>query len=166
MITPFTDYESIVSGGNGGFVARPVVNHVGLCVTDLTRSRQFYEQVLGFEFWRDLAPPDAMVSKLIDVPEPVGVQVAYLRAGEFVLELMEYTRAGAVTPARTRVMNEIGLTHLSFAVDDIDATAALAEAHGGRVLPQTHVGAAVMIRDPDGQLLELLPMGYRDSLPD
>ncbi len=143
-----------------------LVNHVGLCVADVERSRRFYEAVLGLEFWRDLAPPDAMVSKLIDVPEPVGVQVVYLRRDGFVLELMEYTAAGAVRPERPRVMNEIGLTHLSLAVDDIDATAALAEQHGGSVLPQTHVGGAVMIRDPDGQLLELLPMGYRASLPD
>lgn len=143
-----------------------VVNHLGLCVADRERSRRFYEAVLGFEHWRDLAPPDAMVSKLIDVPEPVGVQVVYLRRDGFVLELMEYTAAGAVRPDRPRVMNEIGLTHVSFSVDDIDATAALAEQHGGSVLPQTHVGAAVMIRDPDGQMLELLPMGYRASLPD
>jgi predicted enzyme related to lactoylglutathione lyase len=107
-----------------------------------------------------------MVAKLIDVPEPVGVRVVYLRRAGFVLELMEYTAAGAVRPQRSRVMNEIGLTHLSVAVDDIDATAARAAQHGGSVLPQTHVGAAVMIRDPDGQLLELLPMGYRASLPD
>lgn len=139
---------------------------MGLCVADVERSRRFYEAVLGLEFWRDLAPPDAMVSKLIDVPEPVGVQVVYLRRDGFVLELMEYTAAGALRPERPRVMNEIGLTHLSLAVDDIDATAALAEQHGGSVLPQTHVGGALMIRDPDGQLLELLPMGYRASLPD
>jgi lactoylglutathione lyase len=49
-------------------------------------------------------------------------------------------------------------------VDDIDATAAKAVEFGGSVLEQTNVGAAVMIRDPDGQLLELLPMTYRDSL--
>jgi predicted enzyme related to lactoylglutathione lyase len=107
-----------------------------------------------------------MVSKLVDLPEPVGVQAVYLRRGGFVLELMEYTAAGSVAPARPRVMNEIGLTHLSVAVDDIDATAARAVEHGGSVLPQTHIGAAVMIRDPDGQLLELLPTGYRASLPD
>ena len=75
-----------------------LVNHVGLCVADVERSRRFYEAVLGLEFWRDLAPPDAMVSKLIDVPEPVGVQVVYLRRDGFVLELMEYTAAGAVRP--------------------------------------------------------------------
>jgi catechol 2,3-dioxygenase-like lactoylglutathione lyase family enzyme len=144
----------------------PVCNHVGLCVTDLARSRRFYEEVLGFEFWRDLEPPDAMVSRLVGIPEPVGVKVVYLRLGGFVLELMHYTDAGSVDPARPRVMNEVGLTHLSVSVEDIDATAAKALACGGSVLPETHVGAAVMIRDPDGQLLELLPMGFRAGLPD
>ena len=61
-------------------------------------------------------------------------------------------------------MNELGLTHLSVSVDDIAATAAKAVECGGGVLEQTNVGLAVMIRDPDGQLIELLPMAYRDSL--
>jgi hypothetical protein len=37
--------------------------------------------------------------------------------------------------------------------------------HGGTVLVDTDIGAAVFIRDPDGQLIELLPMTYRDNLP-
>ena len=145
---------------------RSVFNHVGHCVADLDRSRRFYEEVLGFEHWRELEPPDAMVSKLIDIPEPIGVKVVYLRRDAFVLELMHYATAGDVRPERARVMNEIGLTHISVSVDDIDATAAKAVELGGAVLDQTNVGAAVMIRDPDGQLIELLPMGYRSSLPD
>ena len=34
--------------------AMAIVNHVGLCVTDLDRSRRFYEEVLGFAWDRDL----------------------------------------------------------------------------------------------------------------
>lgn len=143
-----------------------VFNHVGHCVADVDRSRRFYEEVLGFECWRELDAPDEMTARLLDLPEPVGLTAVYLRRGEFVLELLGYRGAGTVPPARPRVMNEIGLTHLSVSVDDIDATAAKAVEHGGAVLEQTHVGAAVMIRDPDGQLVELLPMGYRASLPD
>jgi lactoylglutathione lyase len=141
-----------------------VFNHMGLCVTDMARSRRFYEEVLGFEYWRELEPPDEMTSKLVDLTPPLGVKAVYLRQDQFVLELMHFTEAGAHAPARQRVMNEIGLTHLSVSVDDIDATAAKAVECGGSVLEQTNVGAAVMIRDPDGQLLELLPMAYRDSL--
>src|SRR5436190_16383106 len=141
-----------------------VINHVGLCVADVERSRRFYEEVLGFEYWREIEPPDEMVAKLIDLEPPIGVTAVYLRRGDFVLELMHYADAGAHPPARARVMNELGLTHLSVSVDDIDATAAKAVEYGGCVLEQTHVGLAVMVRDPDGQLLELLPMTYRDGL--
>ena len=107
-----------------------------------------------------------MTTQLLDLDRPVGLKAVYLRQGEFVLELLGFRGVGTTAPAAPRVMNEIGLTHISVSVDDIDATAAKAVEYGGSVLEQTHVGAAVMIRDPDGQLLELLPMGYRASLPD
>lgn len=143
-----------------------VFNHVGHCVNDVERSRRFYEEVLGFDFWREFDAPDAMTAPLLGLPEPVGLKAVYLRQGEFVLELLYYAEAGANPPPVPRVMNELGLTHLSVSVDDIDATAAKAVDYGGSVLEATHVGAAVMIRDPDGQLIELLPMAFRDSLPD
>jgi lactoylglutathione lyase len=141
-----------------------VFNHVGLCVTDMARSQRFYEEVLGFEYWRELEPPDAMTAKLIGLEPPLGVKAVYLRQDTFVLELMHYRDAGAHPPASPRVMNEIGLTHISVSVDDIEATAAKAVELGGSVLEETNVGLAVMIRDPDGQLLELLPMTFRDGL--
>ena len=62
-------------------------------------------------------------------------------------------------------MNEPGLTHISFSVDDVDATCARVAELGGEVLAeQGFTGMVAMIRDPDGQLLELLPMTYRDTL--
>jgi predicted enzyme related to lactoylglutathione lyase len=82
-----------------------------------------------------------------------------------VLELLSYADAGT-NPYRERVMNDIGLTHISVSVDNIEATAAKVTEYGGTVLHDTNVGAAVMIRDPDGQLIELLTMAYRDNLPD
>lgn len=142
-----------------------VFNHVGHCVTDIDRSRRFYEEVLGFEYWRAYDPPDEMTAKLLGLAEPVGARAVYLRLGEFVLELLSYADAGT-NPYRERVMNDIGLTHISVSVDDIEATAAKVTEYGGTVLHDTNVGAALMIRDPDGQLIELLTMAYRDNLPD
>jgi predicted enzyme related to lactoylglutathione lyase len=61
-------------------------------------------------------------------------------------------------------MNEPGLTHVSLAVDDIDAACARVVEFGGEVVDSSNIGAAVFVRDPDGQLVELLPMTYRQAL--
>ena len=142
-----------------------VVNHVGLCVTDLERSRRFYEGALGFAHQRDLEVPDAASSRLLQISAPVGCTAVYLELDGFVLELLHFDREGNA-PRRERVFTEPGLTHISFAVDDIGATCELVEELGGEVLRDTDMGGhAINVRDPDGQLLELLPMSYRDSLP-
>ena len=133
------------------------VNHVGLCVTDLDRSRAFYEGALGFRHRSDLTVPDAPAATLLRVPPPVGLQAVYLERDGWVLELLHFDRPGN-EPRRDRAFTEPGLTHISFAVDDLPSACALVVEHGGEVLQQTEIpGMAVMVRDPDGQLLELLP---------
>jgi lactoylglutathione lyase len=142
-----------------------IVNHLGHCVTDLDRSRRFYEEVLGFEWWRDFDADDALTSDLLSLPKPVGLKAVYLRQDGFVLELIGYTDT-PINPFQKRVMNDPGFTHISVSVDDIKATAAKAVEYGGSVVEGSDIELALMIRDPDGQLIELLTMGYRDNLPD
>ena len=62
-------------------------------------------------------------------------------------------------------MNDPGLTHLSISVDDVRATAAKVVEHGGEIIEDSDVGLALFVRDPDGQLLELLPGDYREPPP-
>ena len=81
-----------------------------------------------------------------------------------VLELLHFAAAGQTQPFRARTMNEPGLTHISLSVDDIDAVCARLPEYGGEVVAGPNIGAAVFVRDPDGQLLELLPMAYRAAL--
>ena len=93
---------------------------------------------------------------------PVNLRAVYLRLGPFVLELLHYDRPGNPLAAR-RVMNEPGLTHLSLSVEDLEGVVARVQEYGGQVkcdlLPM-----AAMVADPDGQLIELLPMSYRRRL--
>ena len=138
-----------------------VVNHVGLCVGDVDRSRRFYEEAFGFVFQRQLSVPDEMASKLLRVPAPVGLTAVYLERPGFVLELLHFA-AWPAAAAQERPLTETGLTHLSISVEDLAASCRRVAELGGQVLAETDMdGRAIMVRDPDGQLLELLPMSYR-----
>ena len=142
-----------------------IYNHTGHVVTDLERSKRFYQEVFGFRFWYEITPPDVPTAKLSMLAPPLGVTASYLTLDGFVLELMHYSAPGATVPFRPRAMNEPGLTHLSISVDDVHATAARAVEFDGLLIEESDVGAALFIRDPDGQLIELLPVTYRDRLP-
>jgi catechol 2,3-dioxygenase-like lactoylglutathione lyase family enzyme len=142
-----------------------IVNHLGHCVTDLPRARAFYEDVFGFEFWREIKPGDSPSDQLLRLTPPIDMTACYLRRDGLVLELLHFAGDGARSgPARQRAMNEVGLTHLSLSVDDLAEACAAVVAHGGEVLEDTDIGFGVFVRDPEGQLIELLPMAYRDSL--
>ena len=142
-----------------------IYNHTGQVVTDLERSKRFYQEVFGFRFWYEISPPDVPTAQLTLLTPPLGVTASYLTLDGFVLELMHYSAPGAVAPFRPRTMNEPGLTHLSISVDDVHAAAEKAVEHGGQLVEESDIGAALFIRDPDGQLIELLPAAYRDRLP-
>jgi lactoylglutathione lyase len=130
-------------------------NHVGCCVTDLQKARRFYEGALGLRYERELKPPDGVSSKLLSVDAPLGLTAVYLSHGDFTLELLHYDRPGN-PPARARRLNEPGLTHVSITVDDVDNVLQAVEELGGRVRTETHIGVAVLVEDPDGQVIELL----------
>jgi catechol 2,3-dioxygenase-like lactoylglutathione lyase family enzyme len=106
-----------------------------------------------------------MTAKLNSLEPPLKVTASYLALDGFVLELMQYFAPGATAPYLPRAMNEPGLTHLSISVDDVRATAEKAKEYGGAIIEGSDIGVAIFIRDPDGQLLELLPVTYRESLP-
>jgi lactoylglutathione lyase len=139
-------------------------NHVGQCVTDLERSKRFYCELFGFSVEREITPPDEGSAQLMSLTPPLGMTAAYLVRDGLVLELLHYSAGGQTRPFRPRPMNEPGLTHVSLSVDNIDDVCARVPAYGGKVVESSNIGAAVFIRDPDGQLVELLPMAYRRHL--
>jgi lactoylglutathione lyase len=141
-------------------------NHVGHCVADLERSQRFYEGLLGFRFWWKFDVPDDQAGGVLRLTPPLGMTAVYLIRDGLVLELLHYAAPGQTQPARARTMNEPGLTHISFSVEDLEATLARVEEFGGETLKDTNnAGVVVFIRDPDGQLLELSTMDWRVHLP-
>jgi len=143
---------------------RTVFNHVGLCVGDRERSRRFYEGLFGFEFWWELELPDEGTAQLLQLAKPIGVRATYLVRDGLVLELIDYSKREVQT-GRERVMDEVGLTHISLSVSDLAGVLERVEDFGGSVVKETVSGQFAMIRDPDGQLIELLPDTWLAALP-
>ena len=143
---------------------RTVFNHIGLCVADRERSRRFYEGLLGFEFWWELELPDEGTEQLLQLAGPIGVRATYLIRDSLVLELIDYSKRD-VQVGPERVMDQVGLTHLSLSVSNLGDVLAMVDGFGGSVVKETVSEQFAMIRDPDGQLIELLPDSWLAALP-
>jgi catechol 2,3-dioxygenase-like lactoylglutathione lyase family enzyme len=139
------------------------VSHVGLRVRDLDVTKRFYE-ALGFTEAKRMTVPDKMVGGLLGLEPPIGFEAIYLQNDGFVLQLLTF--AGHPVPDGPQSsMVDAGFTHLSIAVDDMAAAQAAITAAGGTVVADPGGGYACMVRDPEGQLLELVLSSVRPVPP-
>ena len=95
------------------------------------------------------------IAQLLGINGPLAMTACYLRRDGLVLELLHFAAPERQHPPIVRSIDEPGLTHISLSCD-IEAICELVADFGGEVLSDTHIGTAVFIRDPDGQLVELL----------
>jgi catechol 2,3-dioxygenase-like lactoylglutathione lyase family enzyme len=136
-------------------------SHLGLCVEDLGRSLRFWCDGLGFEKAEAYTIGDEY-AKAMEVTGKVELASHFVRKGELAIEFLCFGSPGAVGEASRR-RNQRGFTHLSFAVEDVDAAARWLVAHGGTLLPETRTAATgpdgvqvVFVADPDGTRVELI----------
>ena len=138
-----------------------MLTHIGICVSDLSRSVAFYRDLLGCKEVGRLLADGATTDRILAL-EGTELEAVYLERDGFRLELLHYRSPGHRGPASPRPMNQLGLTHISLRVDDIDAVLAAIEAAGGVILRErlepNPVGATrvEMVTDPDGMLIELI----------
>jgi catechol 2,3-dioxygenase-like lactoylglutathione lyase family enzyme len=139
-------------------------SHVGICVSDLERSVRFYCEGLGFEQTAAHKVGEEF-GRLMEL-EGVELESRMLSRDGATIELLRFARPQPVGSAERRPMNQLGLTHLSLQVDDIDAVADEIERLGGNVVrtTRTSLGAApsllefVYCTDPDGTRIELMDL--------
>lgn len=136
------------------------LTHIGICVADLTRSLDFYRDALGFREVGRYAVGDAATEKILEVKE-AQLQLVYLERDGVRIELLHYPSPGHVGSGERRAMNALGLTHLSFAVEDLDRAVRAIEAAGGSVLEETRAvfksgNRGLFTLDPDGTRIELI----------
>jgi catechol 2,3-dioxygenase-like lactoylglutathione lyase family enzyme len=136
-------------------------SHIGLCVRDLERSRRFYVDGLGFEEYARFE----IDRQIAEVDPPCDFTSFFIQKDGLRIELLDYRSPGVFgEPVNRR--NHVGLTHLSFVVDDVDAAARELESYGGTIIEGTRSGQddpdmvqIIFLADPDGTRVELMRLG-------
>jgi catechol 2,3-dioxygenase-like lactoylglutathione lyase family enzyme len=131
------------------------IQHVGLVVSDLDRSRAFYAGPLGLE----------------EVPRPANFTFdgAWFRFGGTEVHLLSDAHAtGGAGQPDPGAGKDRGMTHhLAFEVDDLDAACARLAEHGveleGGPMPRGDGYVQVFFLDPDGHVLELFQLTGEDQ---
>ncbi|MHB1986463.1 MAG: VOC family protein [Acidimicrobiales bacterium] len=136
------------------------VHHVGLSVSNIERSFEFYERLLGRlrDFSTESEGPE--LSKAVGVPN-AQLRFGFITLGSIHLELLEYRNERR---DRYELANcDVGATHVCFEVVDLaEAMTALAEDGIAFYSPPLHIEEGplagysfVYFDDPDGITLEL-----------
>ncbi len=115
-------------------------HHTSFPVTDLERSRRFYEGVLG----------------LHEKPRPARLTFpgAWYQAGTCEVHLIQ-APAGVDVGAPPPALNPFA-RHAAFAVRSYERTLAHLKAHGLEVFESSPEIGQMWVRDPDGHIIELL----------
>ncbi len=144
----------------------PSIAHIGLTVSDLTRSIAFYRDVLGLSYVGEMSMGGPESAALFRRPGCTA-RVAYLQTKDKhapLVELIQFTDHPSA--AAESSLFQTSISELCFSTDDIDAEYARLCQQGVSFLsePQTFDSTAygfgksraVYLRDPDGNILELI----------
>jgi catechol 2,3-dioxygenase-like lactoylglutathione lyase family enzyme len=142
----------------------PTFSHFGICVSDLDRSLRFYCEALGFEK-AESHQIGSEFARLMEFDD-VAVTSQFIRKGSTGIELLAFAEPAPFGDGVRRAVNQLGLTHLSFRVDDVEAVAAKVVELGGSVVESSRTtidfGGVplefVYCTDPDGVRVELMDL--------
>ena len=140
-------------------------DHTGITVSNLERSLEFWQNVLGFEFSHRAHQTSEMASEITGVAG-AEIKLAVVKApGGHKIELLEY-----LAPPDRKHVNlrpcDVGSVHIALTVDKLDAILEKIAASGWKAAgkPQTlktgpNAGKRVVyVRDPDGTTIEFMEL--------
>ena len=126
------------------------LDHVGVSVSNLNRSIEFYKQNFGFT-----------LERLIEVPQR-NSKVALLKKAGFTIEMFQFADALPLPDYRKTTESDvktIGVKHFCMRVNDIDSASDFLKRNGVEFASEAAVGVRGLrrffVKDPDGIPLEL-----------
>ena len=143
---------------------KPAFSHAGICVSDVDRSLRFYCEALGFVAAESFDFVDEW-GRLMEMEAPIKFRSQFIQhEGGMRLELLGFDSPAPEGSRVRKRINQYGMTHLSFWVDDVDTVAEKIRQFGGEVHDHTRTTLGegdqamdfVYCSDPDGVRIELM----------
>jgi glyoxylase I family protein len=143
--------------------------HYSHCVSDIERSRRFYNDVLGFETVAEFDFDDPDTARVMGVPG-CKFKGVFMKRDGMRIELIGFTAPPPDRTRRRRQANEIGHSHLSFYVASLDEALAYLRGQGVEVDEETRTRLPMgieccVVRDPDGFPIEIVEQPTLALLP-
>lgn len=135
------------------------MDHVGVVVEDLAGAIAFFVE-LGLELNGEASVEGGWVDRVVGL-EGVRADIAMMETpdGHGRIELAKFHAPSGHDGDRNAPANTPGIRHVTFAVDDIDATLAGLRAHGGELVGEVEryegIYRLCYIRSPEGIIVEL-----------
>ncbi len=134
------------------------MHHIGVVVQDLDAATEFFVAI-GLLLEGEQEMQGDWIGAVIGL-ETVHSRIAFLRApgSDTALELAEFIAPASPAPASPAPPNALGLRHLAFPVDDLDATLAIVRERGFDLMGTVQEGGGwrlCYVRGPEGLIVEL-----------
>ena len=126
-------------------------HHFGMSVSDLDAAIDWFDKVLGFE-----------LDRKEDFLAPQGINIAFVKNGDFSVELFEHKEAEPASPERSvpnQDIRTLGNKHMCFQISDMGAMLERIKVNNVTIAmgPFEAPGSvAAFILGPDGALVEII----------
>ena len=135
------------------------IDHAGVVVNDLAAAKAFFLE-FGLELRGEGTAEGEWVDSVIGLHD---AKVAYAMMGppngETNIELIQFYRPNNEQDVHPSVVNAVGIRHLAFLVEDIEAIVTKLEKHGaelvGKIQNYENIYKLCYMRGPDGIVLEI-----------
>ena len=126
----------------------PHIYHTAFTVSNLERSKKFYQEVFNFQIINSGERPELGMKFIVMQDEEGGH-----------LELFGFDETRPHNQKEAEDFNTVGIKHLAFWVEDMEETFKKAVEHGASVFwpikEGVHIKRIAILRDPDGIIIEL-----------
>ena len=135
------------------------IDHVGVIVNDLPAAKAFFLE-FGLEMVWEGKVEGEWVERIIGLHD-VKLEVAMLRTpdGEANIELVKFYKPSDEKGMQRPLANTLGIRHIAFAVEDIEAVVAKLKKKGaelfGEIQNYENAYKLCYVRGPEGIILEL-----------